>query len=146
MMNSERCKDLYCPHIQCQKKSGHIDCHKMEGLVWDNRSVSVGPRCAVVRENGIDPSRQCVLLHGHSGSHGYNDDVLYNHYVKDVTKFQKLDVYRVLELFEVKSPAIQHAIKKLLAAGKRGSKTMEKDVEEAIISLERWQDMRGEDV
>jgi hypothetical protein len=56
-----------------------------------------------------------------------------------------VDVYRVLELFEVTDPCLQHAIKKLLCAGGRGVKDMEQDVQEAMDTLERWQDMRRED-
>lgn len=69
----------------------------------------------------------------------------FSHYVKDVSCLKKIDVYRVLELFEVTSPAIQHAVKKLLAAGKRGTKDADRDVQEAIQSLQRWQEMREED-
>lgn len=56
-----------------------------------------------------------------------------------------VDVYRVLSLFEVTDPCIQHAIKKLLVAGNRGHKNLEKDVQEAIVSLERWKEMRSEE-
>lgn len=67
------------------------------------------------------------------------------HYFKDVCHLRSVDVYRVLELFAVKDPAIQHAVKKLLCAGNRGAKDKAKDVQEAIDSLKRWQDMRQED-
>jgi hypothetical protein len=40
---------------------------------------------------------------------------------------------------------LQHAIKKLLCAGGRGAKDMEQDVQEAMDTLERWQDMQVED-
>lgn len=56
-----------------------------------------------------------------------------------------IDVYRVLELFGVTDPCIQHAVKKLLVAGGRGSKDAPRDVQEAIDSLTRWQEMRAED-
>lgn len=69
----------------------------------------------------------------------------YNHYFKDVSKLQRIDVYRVLELFSVTDPCIQHAIKKLLVAGGRGSKDIDKDIEEAIVSLKRFQEMKVED-
>lgn len=69
----------------------------------------------------------------------------HSHYFKDVSKLVAIDVYRVLELFEVVDPAIQHAVKKLLCAGGRGYKDQAKDVQEAIDSLVRWQFMRKED-
>jgi hypothetical protein len=68
------------------------------------------------------------------------------HYFKDVSKLQTVDVYRVLELFGVTSPCLQHSIKKLLCAGLRGAKDQAKDVAEAIDTLQRWQEMRAEDV
>ena len=69
----------------------------------------------------------------------------HSHYKKDIRHLSTLDVYRVLELFEVTSPALQHAAKKILFAGKRGSKDWAKDVQEAIDSLVRAQEMRLED-
>ena len=70
----------------------------------------------------------------------------HNHYFKDVSHLQTVDVYRVLELFDVTDPCLQHAIKKLLCAGGRGSKSYSSDVCEAIDSLNRWQAMRVEDL
>lgn len=48
----------------------------------------------------------------------------------------QVDVYRVLEAFEVDSHAIAHSIKKLLAPGKRHAKSREQDLKEAIKSIE----------
>lgn len=70
---------------------------------------------------------------------------MHDHYFKDVANLQRVDVYRVLRLFEVTDPCIQHAVKKLLVAGGRGSKGVDKDIQEAIDSLTRWQEMRKED-
>lgn len=69
----------------------------------------------------------------------------HSHYKKPVRGLEFVDVYRVLELFGVTDQAIGHAIKKLLCPGQRGSKTVEQDVQEAIDTLMRWQEMRGED-
>ena len=69
----------------------------------------------------------------------------HNHYYKDVRHLDGIDVYRVLELFNVTDPCLQHAIKKLLCAGKRGAKDEERDVEEAIDTLGRYQDMKVEE-
>lgn len=68
----------------------------------------------------------------------------YNHYYKRVPH-EYVDVYRVLQLFEVTDPCIQHAVKKLLVAGGRGAKDQAKDVAEAIVSLKRWEEMRCEE-
>jgi hypothetical protein len=69
----------------------------------------------------------------------------YAHYFKSVRHLDTLDVYRVIELFEVTDPCIQHALKKLLCAGSRGQKDMAKDITEASDSLARWHEMREED-
>jgi hypothetical protein len=69
----------------------------------------------------------------------------FGHYFKDVQHLEKIDVYRVLELFEVTDPAIQHAVKKLLCAGKRGAKDGMKDMQEAIASINRKLEMMDED-
>ena len=69
----------------------------------------------------------------------------HSHYFKNVRHLDGIDVYRVLELFNVTDPCLQHAIKKLLCAGGRGAKDIEQDVQEAMDTLERWQDMCRED-
>ena len=48
-----------------------------------------------------------------------------------------IDVYDVLDAFDVSNPATAHAIKKLLCTGSRGAKDWETDLQEAIDSLER---------
>ena len=67
------------------------------------------------------------------------------HYHKSVAHLSSIDVYRVLDLFDVTDQALGHAIKKLLVAGNRGVKNMNKDVQEAIDTLQRWQEMQVED-
>ena len=48
-----------------------------------------------------------------------------------------IDVYDVLDAFDVTNPAAAHAVKKLLCPGTRGVKDWETDHQEAIDSLER---------
>lgn len=70
----------------------------------------------------------------------------FSHYYKKIPDgVRYIDVYRVLEMFNVSDPALQHALKKLLVAGGRGHKNQEKDVNEAIVSLNRWLEMRKEE-
>ena len=70
----------------------------------------------------------------------------HNHYFKSVEGLADVDVYRVLLLFGVTDPCIQHAIKKLLVAGGRGAgKDINRDVQEAVDTLQRWQEMRREE-
>lgn len=68
------------------------------------------------------------------------------HYHKDVRHLETIDVYRVLHLFNVTDPCIQHAVKKLLVAGGRGAgKDIERDLREAVDSINRALQMIAED-
>ena len=58
-------------------------------------------------------------------------------YHREIKPNIMVDVYDVLLAFRVENPAIQHAIKKMLAPGQRGVKDRITDITEAIISLER---------
>mgnify|MGYP003494705735 FL=1 len=69
----------------------------------------------------------------------------HEHYFKDVTHLKTIDVYRVLDLFNVTNPCVQHAVKKLLCSGQRGVKDTRQDVQEAITSLVRCLEMQTED-
>ena len=69
----------------------------------------------------------------------------HSHYFKDVSNLKHIDIYRVLLLFCVTDPCLQHATKKLLCAGNRGVKDELKDVQEAITSLVRYLEMQTED-
>ena len=72
------------------------------------------------------------------------DDQPHGHYFRKCP-YDQIDVYRVLELFAVANPCIAHAAKKLLVTGGRGHKDAEQDVQDAIDSLKRWQQMRREE-
>lgn len=56
----------------------------------------------------------------------------------------KVDIYRVLTLYDITHPAHQHAIKKLLRAG-NSDETLKEDIEETIDCLERMLEMIEED-
>lgn len=76
----------------------------------------------------------------------YSTDKKYPHYYKKIPDgVTHIDVYRVLDLFNVSDAAIAHAVKKLLVAGNRGYKSSKKDVEEAIASLTRRVEMWEEE-
>ena len=49
----------------------------------------------------------------------------HEHYYKDVSKLNAVDVYMVCKLFGVNDAAISHAVKKLLCSGQRGYKDAE---------------------
>ena len=70
----------------------------------------------------------------------------HSHYFKDVKHLTSIDVYRVIQLFNVTDPCLQHALKKVLVAGGRGAgKDIKQDIQEAIDTLQRWQQMNSED-
>lgn len=58
-------------------------------------------------------------------------------YHKEIKKGVLVDTYDVLMAFEVTNPAMQHALKKMLAPGQRGVKDTIQDMKEAIQSIER---------
>lgn len=66
-----------------------------------------------------------------------------NPYRKDVRYLEELDLYVLADLYDVKSHAVFHAIKKLICAGKRGAKDYEQDLMEAIDAIERELQMVG---
>lgn len=74
-----------------------------------------------------------------------NNPYIDNPYIVDISKYNKLDIYRILKLYDVCDPCLQHSIKKLLCAGKRGVKNQTQDINEAILSLKRFLEMQGED-
>jgi len=65
------------------------------------------------------------------------------HYFKEWSG--KIDIYRLLDLFQTKRRPIDHAIKKLICAGGRGQKSELKDYQEAIDSINRCIEMIKED-
>lgn len=67
----------------------------------------------------------------------------YKHY-KYNYKGVKLDPYRILTVYNVTCPAMQHAIKKLLRAG-NSIKDLEQDIQEVIDTLKRKLEMLKED-
>ncbi len=80
-------------------------------------------------------------------SNPVNQTRAHSHYFKDVSKLKEVDVYRICALFGVddQSGATHHAIKKLLLSGKRGAKDQERDIREAIDTMNRRLQMIAED-
>lgn len=71
----------------------------------------------------------------------------YEEYFIDVSRFNKIDIYRYLELLPGhRGHAIEHAIKKLVLCGVRtGGKPLKKDIIEARDTLSRKIQMWEED-
>lgn len=56
----------------------------------------------------------------------------------------RIDPYRIFLIYNITHPAQQHAIKKLLRAGE-SVKSLEQDIDEVILTLQRWKEMRKEE-
>lgn len=69
----------------------------------------------------------------------------YPHYFMNVEGYDFIDVYRILDDLGPSDAALQHAIKKLMACGNRGSKNFRKDLKEVIDTLNRRMQMLDED-
>lgn len=52
-----------------------------------------------------------------------------------------VDVYDVLNAWTVQNPALQHLIKKALAPGRRGHKTLDQDLNDIVASAERAREL-----
>ena len=69
----------------------------------------------------------------------------HNHYFRDVSGLERVDVYRLLDLFGVTCPVAQHVVKKAIAAGQRGHKTLRRDWQDIADSAARKLQMIDED-
>lgn len=56
-----------------------------------------------------------------------------------------LDPYRIIKVYGITEPAAQHALKKILCAGKRGHNTVIQDIDDVINAMNRWKEMILED-
>lgn len=114
----------------------------IRGLPNGDFEVDRTPHTKCDRNLPHDPAR-VAKMHPALGM-GYGR--AHSHYFKDVAQLSHVDVYRVLALFAVTDPCLQHAVKKLLVAGGRGGgKDISRDIQEAIDTLARWQEMRTEE-
>lgn len=70
-------------------------------------------------------------------------DRKHNHYFRE-SGYEYIDVYRVLELFNVTDPCLQHIAKKALCAGLRGHKNLDRDIQDIIDTATRKLEMMNE--
>ena len=105
--------------------TGRCKLYDFDGAEWANNPFSEPP---------IDPVET-----------NEPDERKHKHYFKDVRHLDFIDVYRVIDLWEVSDPCLQHIIKKCLAAGKRGHKDEDKDFQDIFDSAARALEMRNED-
>ena len=68
----------------------------------------------------------------------------HSHYKKDVRHLDYIDVYRIIELYELHDPCFQHALKKILVPGARGHKDLINDINDIIDTMQRKIEMMAE--
>lgn len=68
------------------------------------------------------------------------------HYRQYAYSGLKFDPYRVAAIYGITHPAHQHALKKLLRAGRGPHKEVHQEITEIKQTLDRWLEMLNEDV
>ena len=69
----------------------------------------------------------------------------HEHYFIDVSAYDRVDVYRLIELAGITCPVAQHVFKKAFATGKRGHKDLRRDWQDIADSAARRLQMIDED-
>jgi len=64
-----------------------------------------------------------------------------NKYFREIKPNVFVDVYDVLQAFNVTNPALQHLVKKALAVGQRGHKDASEDYQDIIDSSHRAKEL-----
>jgi hypothetical protein len=69
----------------------------------------------------------------------------HEHYFIDVSAYDRVDVYRLIELAGITCPVAQHVFKKAFATGNRGHKDLRRDWQDIADSAARRLQMISED-
>jgi len=69
----------------------------------------------------------------------------HEHYFIDVSAYDRVDVYRLIELAGITCPVAQHVFKKAFATGKRGHKDLRRDWQDIADSAARRLQIISED-
>jgi len=117
---------MKCKHCSFEPKIGSVLKSNADDKVW---------MCSRCKKWNDDNDGTPLYLHGDKIKTYPTTDkgAKYRKEVPSTT----IDVYDVLVAFDVVNPATQHAIKKLLAGGKRGHKDLLTDLNEAKHSIDR---------
>lgn len=70
----------------------------------------------------------------------------HEHYFIDVSAYDRVDVYRLIELAGITCPVAQHVFKKAFATGNRGHKDLRRDWQDIADSAARRLQMMDEDL
>lgn len=106
-------------------RSYFVEGHFVGAKIWD-----VGANCESVLSERFDLTGVATFA---IRTKVVTTSSKYNRPCKGIT----IDVYDVLQAFEVTNPALQHLIKKALCAGLRGHKDREQDLNEILESARR---------
>lgn len=68
----------------------------------------------------------------------------HSHYFRDVSKLEKVDFYMLARLFNVTDPCLQHIFKKVIAAGNRGHKDYQQDIQDIFDTAKRLLEIEEE--
>lgn len=66
-----------------------------------------------------------------------------NKYQREIKTGVFVDVYDVLQAFNVTNPALQHLVKKALAVGQRGHKDASEDLQDIVDSALRAKELES---
>ena len=147
--NSKSCRECACRKRRNKSTGNSQACAEAKVLRGGEHYAGDKPpmaeRAQAIRNREMALSGALVEVHDSSKqAAGKANGRKHGHYFKDVENLKQIDVYMVFRLFETQDHEIEHAIKKLLAAGRRGYKDRRKDVLEAIDTLNRWVEIEDE--
>lgn len=85
-----------------------------------------------------------ILIKMDKASINDQQETKHAHYKKDVKHLNYIDVYRIIDLYELHDPCFQHALKKILVPGARGHKDLINDINDIIDTMQRKLEMIAE--
>ena len=124
-------------------------CDDMSLFVPVSRQEPEEDRMDVIGSNGNDGLNYAHVMsapqaHEDNAARYFQTQHEYGRHYRMTFNGVKLDPYRICKLYEITDPAHQHAIKKLLRAGK-SIKSLRQDMEEVQMSIARMLEMMDED-
>jgi len=145
--NSDDCCEgcAFIRSDKCEKARETVNCGELK-IIWKKAEPTAAAKALNILKQ--QEKQQLEGKQGHHSSFTASEREhleKYPHYYRDIRHINILDIYRVLDLFSTGDSALDHATKKILAAGKRGAKDKEKDIKEAIDTLTRRLEMLEED-
>lgn len=95
--------------------------------------------------NWLDDVIQMYAIHMICDENETTTTTKHSHYKRDVSHLDHIDVYRIIDLYQLHDPCFQHALKKILVPGERGHKDLKKDIQDIIDTMQRKLEMMRED-